>query len=302
MNIQTLRTFIAINRYGTLTEAARCLNITQSALSRTIRQMEEEIGSTLFNHQGNRLSLNGSGVKFLSMAENIIRHYDNTVKEIQEDNSLFDRSIRIAVSSAGVNVPAIIHGFRKLHPETWFSLRAYEAENQNNDIQFTLYCTVDKSEEADSVFLGEEELFLTVSLANPIARKESVALSSLSSEHFLFADSDNDMQSIQMHYCRLAGFEPDFDNIVSKQMLMLLLIELDEGITLLPRIETVKFAQIPISDMHCTRFVYLKRNTQIYETRLARDFEAYCIRYFREKGSPSFGEAPDAHSSSKAPV
>ena len=59
---------------------------------------------------------------------------------------------------------------------------------------------------ADSVFLGEEQLYLTASPSNPLAKLPSVALSELSSKRFLFADSSNDMQSIQMHYCRLAGF------------------------------------------------------------------------------------------------
>ena len=85
MNIQTLRTFIAITRYGKLTEAARYLNLTQSALSRTVRQIEDEIGAPLFNHQGNRITLNKSGMRFLEMAEDVIARYDNCIKEIKEE-------------------------------------------------------------------------------------------------------------------------------------------------------------------------------------------------------------------------
>ena len=285
MNIQTLRTFIAITRYGKLTEAARYLNLTQSALSRTVRQIEDEIGAPLFNHQGNRITLNKSGMRFLEMAEDVIARYDNCIKEIKEENGLFDRSIIISISSAGVSIPGLIHGFRKLHPETWFSLRTYEREKVDKDVQFTFFCTIDKVDEPDSIFLAEEELYLTVSPSNPLARLSGVNLSELSSRSFLFADFSNDMQDIQMYYCRLAGFIPDMDNVVGKQVIMLMLLELDEGITLLPKMSNPKLAQIPIRDIHCTRRIYLRKNTQVYETRLAREFERYCIDYFRRMGS-----------------
>ena len=262
MNIQTLRTFIAISRYGKLTETARYLNLTQSALSRTVRQLEAEIGAPLFSHQGNRITLN---------------------RKIKEDNAHFDRSIIISISSAGVSIPMLIHGFRKIHPETWFSLRSPENGRNDRDVQFTFFCSIGKVDDPDSVFLGEEQLYLTASPSNPLAKLPSVALSELSSKRFLFADSSNDMQSIQMHYCRLAGFAPEMDNIVDKQIIMLTLLELDEGITLLPKIDNSRLAQIPIHDIPCTRKVYMRKNTQIYETQLAREFEKYCIKYFSSR-------------------
>ena len=283
MNIQTFRIFIAINHYGKLTEAAKYLNITQSALSRTVHQLEKEIGAPLFNHQGNRITLNRNGVRFLEMSKAVIAEYDSCIKEIREENGFLDRSIIISISSAGVSIPAIIHGFRKIHPETWFSLRSHKNDKDDSDVQFTFFCTIDSIDDPDSVFLAEEELYLTVGKSNPIASQQSVALSELSSKHFLFADSNNDMQRIQMHYCRLAGFAPELDNIVDKQVIMIMLLELDEGITMLPKMNSPRLAQIPIHDIHCTRKIYLRKNTQIYETRLAKEFEKYCIEYFRKR-------------------
>ena len=283
MNIQTLRVFIAINRFEKLTLTANYLNVTQSALSRTIRQIENEIGAPLFNHQGNRITLNTNGMKFLEMAKSVIGQYDNTIREIREANSLFDRSIVIYVRSAGVNIPQIIHSFRKVHPETWFAMRAHEEEKNDRSIQFTFFCTVNEIDDPDAVFLAEEELYLTMSKSNPLARKRSIELKEMSSKHFLFADFNNDMQDIQMYYCRMAGFVPELDNVVDKQVIMLMLLELDEGITLLPFLNNPRLAQIPISDIRCTRKIYLKKNTRIYETKLAKEFESFCIDYFRNK-------------------
>lgn len=282
MNMQTLKTFIAITRYGKLTEAARNLNITQSALSRTVRQLEEEIGAPLFDHSGNRIRLNRNGAKFLTMAEDILNRFDGCIKEIREDSGLFDRSITITISSAGISIPHLIHGFRKLHPETWFSLHPADDERPDRDAQFTFFCTTERISMPDVIFLAEEPLYLTVSLTSPLAKLESVALSELSSRHFLFADNKNDMAGIQMHYCRMAGFEPEMDNIIDKQIIMLMLLELDEGITLLPKMDNPKLAQIPISDIRCTRMIYMRKNQQVYSTRLAREFEKYCISYFRQ--------------------
>ena len=180
MNIQTLRTFIAITRYGKLTEAARYLNLTQSALSRTVRQIEDEIGAPLFNHQGNRITLNKSGMRFLEMAEDVIARYDNCIKEIKEENGLFDRSIIISISSAGVSIPGLIHGFRKLHPDVSYKVYTINADGVKENIEKGIIELglitepVDTSRFETFHLEGKERWGALVKVDDPLAGKEFV--------------------------------------------------------------------------------------------------------------------------------
>ena len=295
MELRVLRYFLTIAEEENITRAADILHVTQPTLSRQIMQLEDELGVKLFRRSKYCIKLTEEGLYLKRRAEEILALAEDTAQSLCNK----DKDIAGVISIGCTETHSMdefasrMAEFRKLHPETWFSLRTYEREKVDKDVQFTFFCTIDKVDEPDSIFLAEEELYLTVSPSNPLARLSGVNLSELSSRSFLFADFSNDMQDIQMYYCRLAGFIPDMDNVVGKQVIMLMLLELDEGITLLPKMNNPKLAQIPIRDIHCTRRIYLKKNTQVYETRLAREFERYCIDYFRRMGSGSCPTSDD---------
>ena len=61
--LETLRVFEVACRLGSYSEAARELHVTHSAVSQRIRQLEEELGQTLFERQGNRMMLTSSGLR-----------------------------------------------------------------------------------------------------------------------------------------------------------------------------------------------------------------------------------------------
>ncbi len=57
-------------RHGSYSEAARELHVTHSAVSQRIRQLEEELGLTLFERQGNRMVPTSSGVRLQAGVKN----------------------------------------------------------------------------------------------------------------------------------------------------------------------------------------------------------------------------------------
>ncbi len=71
LNFKHLRYFHAVAHDGNLTNAARRLNVSQSALSTQIRQLEESIGHELFERRGRRLELTEAGRVALNYADGI---------------------------------------------------------------------------------------------------------------------------------------------------------------------------------------------------------------------------------------
>ena len=61
--LETLRVFEVACRHGSYSAAARELHVTHSAVSQRIRQLEEELGLTLFERQGNRMVPTASGLR-----------------------------------------------------------------------------------------------------------------------------------------------------------------------------------------------------------------------------------------------
>jgi LysR family glycine cleavage system transcriptional activator len=68
--LETLRVFEVACRHGSYSEAARELHVTHSAVSQRIRQLEDELGLTLFERQGNRMVLTPSGLRLQAGVKN----------------------------------------------------------------------------------------------------------------------------------------------------------------------------------------------------------------------------------------
>jgi LysR family transcriptional regulator, transcriptional activator of nhaA len=83
LNFHHLRYFRAIAHEGGLTRAARRLNVSQSALSTQLRQLEEQVGHALFVRAGKRLELTEAGRIALDYAETIFRAGDELLGTLQ---------------------------------------------------------------------------------------------------------------------------------------------------------------------------------------------------------------------------
>lgn len=83
MEIRVLRYFLAVAREGSVTRAARALHLTQPTLSRQIRELEGELGQTLFSRGGRELSLTREGLLLRQRAEEIVGLAEITEKEFR---------------------------------------------------------------------------------------------------------------------------------------------------------------------------------------------------------------------------
>ena len=73
MDLRHLRYFIAVADAGGVSRAANRLNISQPAISRQIRDLETELGISLFDRRGGRLVLTAEGEDLLSRSRELSR-------------------------------------------------------------------------------------------------------------------------------------------------------------------------------------------------------------------------------------
>lgn len=83
LEIRVLRYFLAVAQEGSVTRAARALHLTHPTLSRQIRELEEELGQTLFSRGGRELSLTREGLLLRQRAEEIVGLAEITEKEFR---------------------------------------------------------------------------------------------------------------------------------------------------------------------------------------------------------------------------
>lgn len=104
LNFKHLRYFHAVAHDGNLTNAARRLNVSQSALSTQIRQLEDSIGHELFERRGRRLELTEAGRVALNYADGIFETASEMMATFSSGAGQARRHVRIgAVSNLSRN-------------------------------------------------------------------------------------------------------------------------------------------------------------------------------------------------------
>lgn len=125
MEIRVLRYFLAIAREGSITKASNFLHITQPTLSRQIKELEEELGQTLFYRKSHAMALTTEGMLFRKRAEEIIDMVDKTQEEF---------------SALGANLSGDIYiGGGETEAVKLFGEVAKELLTEHPDIHFHLY-------------------------------------------------------------------------------------------------------------------------------------------------------------------
>ena len=72
MEIRNLKTYIEVCEKGSFTRAAQQMGYTQSTVTAQIKQLEEELGTALFDRNGKHIQLNAMGEQLLSYANRIV--------------------------------------------------------------------------------------------------------------------------------------------------------------------------------------------------------------------------------------
>jgi len=84
MDLRDLKCFILTAELGSITRAAGELGLVQSALSRKVQAIEEELGCTLFNRLPRGIQLTPAGRRFLDRARRIVREVDFARSDAQD--------------------------------------------------------------------------------------------------------------------------------------------------------------------------------------------------------------------------
>ena len=116
--LDDIQAFIAVAEFGSFARAAEELNITQSALSRRIKKLEEDLGARLLDRTTRRVSVSLVGEEFLPEAIRIVDEFKQSLTDIRDLVQI--RTGTVAMSSnmtvADTLLPQIIAEFKAANP------------------------------------------------------------------------------------------------------------------------------------------------------------------------------------------
>ncbi len=122
MELRQLRAFVEIAEAGSITAAAKLLRLTQPALSRQIKALEEELDVALLERGAHSISLTPAGQILKSESIKLLRFSEAMVAKVQAEASGEPLRVAYAPSLAGEFIAIAIERFTQLHPRVRVSL------------------------------------------------------------------------------------------------------------------------------------------------------------------------------------
>ena len=125
MDLQLIRSFLAVCDAGAITAASAQVNVTQPALSRRIAQLEEFLGADLFVRGRKGVELTEVGVRVAEEGRLLVNRYDQLRAEITRMKGLKGGTVRIGGGATAVSflLPEAIAVFQARYPEIHFQLK-----------------------------------------------------------------------------------------------------------------------------------------------------------------------------------
>lgn len=123
--LRQIRSFVAVARRGSFTQAAKDLHLSQPALTVQIRQIEEILGVTLFDRNTRRVQLTRVGRELAPQLARLQEELESVLQQTREQGKGQRGVVRLACipSFAASALPGAITAFRTIHPHITFSLK-----------------------------------------------------------------------------------------------------------------------------------------------------------------------------------
>lgn len=194
MELRHLRYFVAVAEEQNVTRAALRLHLSQPPLSRQIRNLEDELGIALFDHDANAVRLTEAGRVFLAEARMILQRVEGA-GQMAKDVAVGKRGeiqIGYAPSLTVELLPRALRYFRKSNPGVRVQLHDLSTQEmlrglRDGKLHAALLVQVPPRTLVGLVFEELQRLAVCVALhpAHPLARARRVGLEQVAQEHLV---------------------------------------------------------------------------------------------------------------------
>ncbi|BBB47615.1 LysR family transcriptional regulator [Pelolinea submarina] len=212
MNSDQLEQFKVIAECESLTKAAETLYISQPALSKTLKNLEAELGCKLFYRSRQKLNITKEGRRLLEYADLII----TTIDSAQQEFKCLDDNKRIKILGTGYYLPELLDGYfdgqnasldLQVIPD---DLIPNMLINKHADIVIAddYYLRHYGSQGLEKVLLFQEQLLLNIPSDHRLFFREWIPLNEIQGEPLLYIETKADIDSwikeiLKINRCKL---------------------------------------------------------------------------------------------------
>jgi DNA-binding transcriptional LysR family regulator len=277
MDLRQLEILRAVARTGSFTSAGRQLHLSQSAVSRQILLLEEELKEQLFLRLGRQVRITPPGTTLLGLSERMLEDLERTRASILDSQRTVSGTVRLV---GGMTVclyvfPTLLKTFRKEHPGVEVKLTTGSAARLLRQLRTgaadlgLLTLPIDDPHLV-TVPVMREELLLVAAPTHPIARKKRIAPADLIGQPFvLFEPGSNSRKAIDAFFLR-EQIDPKVVTETESVEILKALVMIGMGITIIPYQAVAR--EVRAGQLFCARIaaVQLVRETGWVHLRVNR--------------------------------
>ncbi len=236
-----LRYFVEVVRQGGFTRAAESLNVTQPAISKMIRQLEEQLGASLLIRNSRGIRLTEAGRLAYEHGLDILDGITSLKAELEALKGLTRGNLRLGLPPmiGALFFPSVLLKFRQRYPNVSLTIvefggkRIFEMVLAGEvDVGVTL-APFDESK-CDGLVFADHELALVVPRSGRWAGKSRAALADLVDESFVMLPGEFLTTDRFRRDCEAAGFSPKEVGHSGQWDFLAAMVEAGLGITVMP--------------------------------------------------------------------
>ena len=210
MEIQQLYYYMELCKQKNFTEAGYACNMTQGALSKQIRKLENELGITLIRRNTRKFELSKEGEIFLSYAKKMTGTYEEMLKNVQKNQEI---KIGCMPVLAPYHFARLVADFRKEYPDIKLVIdERIASEIQENSDRYDFLILRENMMDDQKKFrfspLYDDKLCAVLYEKHPLYGRDRLQLKELKDDVFIFPERGSGSYEVFYKSCEKAGFEP----------------------------------------------------------------------------------------------
>lgn len=239
LKLEALEQFVCVARTKNFTRAANELNLSQSALSRAIQKLEEQLGRPLFERKPREVVLTDLGELLLERSKVILQLVDDTFSELSESGRRGRIRLGAIPTIAPYFLPGLLSGFAEKHPDISVIVQEDTTESlikrcSHGEIDLAILALpiIAKYLEVEPLF--DEELLLVVPAGHPLAAAKKVAIDAVEGFPFVMLNEAHCLSENISSFCRRKAVQPVTVERTSQLTTVQELVALDHGVSIVP--------------------------------------------------------------------
>ncbi|BBV01759.1 LysR family transcriptional regulator [Providencia hangzhouensis] len=241
MDIRSLRYFVEVVQLNGFSRAAESLFVTQPAISRSIKKLEDELGYTLLIREVDGVKLTEEGDILLAHAKQILSQFSCMKKALQERSGPISGVLPVGLPPviASTYFADIIMAFSQRYPQVELKIlelgtRKMREAMLNGEVETAAVMLPFADDRFEVHPFSTDRLMLLVSKQHPLAIREFVKFSEIVDEPFIFFSDDFLINELVVSACGVYGKKPTISGRSSHLDLVTAMVRAGVGVTLLP--------------------------------------------------------------------